>query len=84
MIQTSPLRLTPGTLRRKTIWRPSGDHEGCVLWWSPLVTTVRPLPSAFITAICSTSLVPAVPTRKATRDAVRRPGGLRLLDGRAW
>ena len=29
---------------------------------------MRPLPSAFITATCSTSLVPAVPTRKATRE----------------
>ena len=49
------------------ILRPSGDHAGWVLWWSPLVMTVRPLPSVFITAICSTSLVPAVPTRNATR-----------------
>ena len=68
MIQMSPLRSSPGTLWRKTIWRPSGDQAGCELWRSPPVSTVRPLPSALITAICSTSLVPAVPTRKATRE----------------
>ena len=31
MIQMSPLRSSPGTLRRKTIWRPSGDQPAGVV-----------------------------------------------------